>query len=449
MNFAGQNILIIGLARTGVALCRFLTEQGAKVTVTDQAAPEALEDQRRDIANLGVAEDLGVAQPRWQGYDAIVLSPGVPPELPWLLAARAEGLPIMGELEVASHFIRRPLLAVSGTNGKTTTTTLLGELLTASGQKPLVGGNIGTPVVSLLAKQDGADCLVLEVSSFQLDTTSRFHPHAAALLNITPDHLDRYADYEAYIASKASLFQCQGPNDLMVLNADDLAVAALAPNESRVYYFSATRPLKSGAWLNNGTLQVRLVDREATFSLEHIRLAGRHNLENIMAALIMALDAGADPEACRAVLANFRGLHHRVEWVADIREVSYFDDSKGTNAGAVACSLAYFDRPVILIAGGRDKDSDFNLLNDLIQARVKALVLIGETRERLAQVWRGLAPAYLADDMAAAVAQAADLADPGDVVLLSPACASFDMYRDYVHRGQTFQRLVRELSHGE
>jgi UDP-N-acetylmuramoylalanine--D-glutamate ligase len=449
MNFAGQNILVVGLARTGVALCRFLAEQGAKVTVTDQAAPEALADQRRDIANLGVTEDLGVAQPRWQGYDAIVLSPGVPPELPWLKAARAEGLPVMGELEVASHFIYRPLLAVSGTNGKTTTTTLLGELLTASGQKPLVGGNIGTPVVSLLAKQDEADCLVLEVSSFQLDTTSRFHPQAAALLNITPDHLDRYADYEAYIASKASLFQCQGANDLMVLNADDLAVAALTHNESRVYYFSATRPLKSGAWLNNGALQVRLAGREATFSLEHIRLAGRHNLENIMAALIMALDAGADPEACREVLANFRGLHHRVEWVADIREVSYFDDSKGTNVGAVACSLAHFDRPVILIAGGRDKDSDFTLLNNLIQARVKALVLIGETRERLAQIWQGLAPAYQADDMAAAVAQASNLADPGDVVLLSPACASFDMYRDYVHRGQTFQLLVRELSYGE
>ncbi len=380
-DFKNTNILVVGLARTGVALCRFLTEQAAKVTVTYQAPPEALADQRRDIAGLGVTEALGVAQPQWQGYDAIVLSPGVPPELPWLLAAKAAGLPIMGELEVASHFIRRPLLAVSGTNGKTTTTTLLGALLTASGQKPLVGGNIGTPVVSLVAEQDVADCLVLEVSSFQLDTTSRFHPQAAALLNITPDHLDRYpGGFDAYVASKASLFRRQEKNDLMVLNADDPAVAALAQNDSRVYSFSATRPLQQGAWLSHGDLQVRLADREATFPLEHIRLAGRHNLENIMAALILALDAGADPEACREVLANFSGLPHRVEWVADIRGVSYFDDSKGTNVGAVACSLSHFDRPVILIAGGRDKDSDFSLLNDLIQARVKALVLIGETR---------------------------------------------------------------------
>jgi UDP-N-acetylmuramoylalanine--D-glutamate ligase len=449
MNFADQNILVVGLARTGVALCRFLTEQGAQVTVTDQAASEALADPRQEIASLGVTENLGVAQPQWQGYDAIVLSPGVPPELPWLQAARVAGLPVMGELEVASRFIYRPLLAVTGTNGKTTTTTLLGELLTASGQKPLVGGNIGTPVVSLLDRQDAANCLVLEVSSFQLDTTTHFRPQAAALLNITPDHLDRYpGGLAAYVASKASLFARQGQRDLTVLNADDPAVAALNHHRSRVYYFSAYRILQNGAWLENGALQVRLDNQQATFPLEHIRLTGRHNLENIMAALLLALDSGADPEACREVLTNFGGLPHRLEWVADIRGVSYYDDSKGTNVGAVACSLVHFDRPVILIAGGRDKDSDFSLLNDLIRTRVKALVIIGETRERLASVWQGLAPACFADDMAAAVAQAANLADPGDVVLLSPACASFDMYRDYAQRGQIFQQAVRELQHG-
>jgi UDP-N-acetylmuramoylalanine--D-glutamate ligase len=448
MDFSGKNILVVGLARTGVALCRFLDGHGAKVTVTDQAPPADLAEPRRDIQDLGVTEDLGVAQPRWQGYDVIVLSPGVPPELPWLMAARAAGLPVVGELEVAAPFIRRPLLAVSGTNGKTTTTTLLGELLTASGKKTLVGGNIGTPVVALLARQEEADLLVLEVSSFQLDTASNFHPQAAALLNLTPDHLDRYADYDAYLASKASLFRCQGAGDLKVLNADDPAVAGLDRGLSRVYYFSATRSLATGAWLNHAALKVRLEGcREEIFPLAHIRLQGKHNLENIMAALLLALDAGADPEACREVLATFHGLPHRLEFVADLGGVSFYDDSKGTNVGAVATSLAHFDRPVILIAGGRDKDSDFSLLNDLIAARVKALVLIGETRERLAQVWRGLAPAYLADDMAAAVARAWELSRPGEVVLLSPACASFDMYRDYAHRGQTFQNLVRDLSH--
>ena len=448
MDFKNQNILVVGLARTGVALCRFLAGHGARVTVTDQADPSALADARRDIRDLGVVEDLGLAQPRWQGYDAIVLSPGVPPELPWLMAARAAGVPVMGELEVAGRFIRRPLLAVSGTNGKTTTTTLLGELLTASGAKTLVGGNIGTPVVSLLARQNEADCLVLEVSSFQLDTAQSFHPQAAALLNLTPDHLDRYPDYDAYLASKAGLFRCQGEDDLQVLNADDPAVAALNRGKSRVYYFAAARRLTTGAWLNHDALKVRLAGRrEEIFPLKHIRLPGRHNLENIMAALLLALDAGADPEACREVLAHFRGLPHRLEWVADLKGVAFYDDSKGTNVGAVARSLDYFDRPVILIAGGRDKDSDFSLLNDLIAARVKALVLIGETRERLARVWRGLAPAYLADDLAAAVVRARDLARSGEVVLLSPACASFDMFKDYAHRGQTFQRLVREFAH--
>jgi UDP-N-acetylmuramoylalanine--D-glutamate ligase len=450
MDFAGKKILVVGLARTGVALCRFLAGHGARVTVTDQAPPSDLAEPRRDIQGLGVMEDLGVPQPRWQGFDAIVLSPGVPPELPWLMAARAAGVPIMGELEVAAPFIRRPLLAVSGTNGKTTTTTLLGELLTASGLKALVGGNIGTPVVALLGQQEAADLLVLEVSSFQLDTASLFHPQAAALLNITPDHLDRYAGYAAYIASKASLFRRQEANDLMVLNADDPAVAGLDRGLSRVYYFSSTRPLTTGAWLDNDALKVRLADgREEIFPLAAIRLTGRHNLENIMAALLLALDAGADASACREVLAAFRGLPHRLEFVADLNGVSFYDDSKGTNVGALATSLAHFDRPVILIAGGRDKDSDFALVNDLIAARVKALVLIGETRERLAQVWQGLAPVYLADGMAAAVARAWELSRPGEVVLLSPACASFDMYRDYAQRGQDFQNLVRELNHAE
>ncbi|MFA5110747.1 MAG: UDP-N-acetylmuramoyl-L-alanine--D-glutamate ligase, partial [Desulfobaccales bacterium] len=372
------------------------------------------------------------------------------PELPWLTAARQAGIPVVGELEVAGRFIRRPLYAVSGTNGKTTTTTLLGELLAASGMKPLVGGNIGTPVVSLLARQEEADCLVLEVSSFQLDTAPSFHPQAAALLNITPDHLDRYSGYDAYIASKAGLFRRQETGDLMVLNADDPAVAALDRGASRVYYFSAGKPLTTGAWLSNGAIQIRLAQGAVElFPLDHIRLTERHNLENIMAALLMALDAGADPAACREVLANFSGLPHRLQWVADLRGIAFYDDSKGTNVGAVACSLAHFDRPVILIAGGRDKDSDFTLLNDLIRARVKALVLLGETRERLGRIWHGLAPIFSADDMAGAVTQAWELADPGDVVLLSPACASFDMYRDYAHRGQTFQRVVRELEHAQ
>jgi UDP-N-acetylmuramoylalanine--D-glutamate ligase len=446
MDFSGKKILVVGLARTGVALCRFLTRAGARVTVTDTAPGAALADARREIAGCGVAEALGVLQPDWRGYDLIVLSPGVPPELPWLAQARAAGIPVVGELEVASPFIRRRLMAVSGTNGKTTTISLVGELLTASGLKPLVGGNIGTPVLELLDQQEDADLLVLEVSSFQLDTAPSFHPQAAALLNLTPDHLDRYpGGFQSYVASKAGLFRRQEEADFRVLNADDPQVAALG-GRGRTCYFSARRLLGEGAWLENGTLKVRLPNRGAEiFPLEQIRLKERHNLENVMAALLLALEAGADAAACRRVLASFQGLPHRLELVAAMGGVEFYDDSKGTNVGAVACSLAHFEVPVILIAGGRDKDSDFSLLSNLIRERVKALVLLGESRDLLARVWDGLAPVHLAADMADAVRQARQLARLGEVVLLSPACASFDMFTDYAQRGEVFQKLVREL----
>jgi UDP-N-acetylmuramoylalanine--D-glutamate ligase len=446
MDFSDKKILVVGLARTGVALCRFLSRAGARVTVTDTAPGADLADRRREIAGLGVTEALGVPQPDWRGYDLIVLSPGVPPELPWLAQARAAGIPVVGELEVASPFIRRRLLAVSGTNGKTTTISLVGELLAASGLKPLVGGNIGTPVLELLGQQEDADLLVLEVSSFQLDTAPSFHPQAAALLNLTPDHLDRYpGGFQSYVASKAGLFRRQGEADFRVLNADDPQVAALG-GRGRTCYFSARRILGAGAWLENGALKVRLPNRGAEiFPLEQIRLKERHNLENIMAALLLALEAGADADACRRVLASFQGLPHRLELVAAMGGVEFYDDSKGTNVGAVACSLAHFEVPVILIAGGRDKDSDFSLLSNLIRERVKALVLLGESRDLLARIWGGLAPLHLAADMADAVRQAWHLARPGEVVLLSPACASFDMFTDYAQRGEVFQRLVREL----
>ncbi len=451
MDLTGKKVLVVGLARTGVALAHFLTQAGAMVTVTDMASAGELAAMRAKIQNLSVKEELGLPEPRdVLDYDLILPSPGVPPELPWLNKAKQHGIPVWGDLELASHFLTRPVIAVSGTNGKTTTTTLVGKFLAASGVTTLVGGNIGTPLASLLGHQDQADYLVLEVSSFQLDTAPHFHPQAAALLNITPDHLDRYADYAAYIASKASLFAAMAPEETKVLNYDDPLVRPLGLGLGQVFYFSAAEPLNEGAWLADGAIKVCLAPaQESEFPLEQIRLKGIHNLENIMAALLLALANGARPRACREVLATFAGLPHRLEWVATNAGVDFYDDSKGTNVGAVARSLTSFDRPIVLIAGGRDKDSDFSLLNDLIAKRVKALVLVGETRERLARVWEGLAPAYFASDMAEAVARAVDLAIPGEVVLLSPACASFDMFRDYAHRGETFQKAVKEGGHAE
>jgi UDP-N-acetylmuramoylalanine--D-glutamate ligase len=451
MDLTGKKVLVVGLARTGVALAHFLTRAGARVTITDMAQAQELAEMRQLIQNLPVEEELGVPEPRdVSGFDLILPSPGVPPELPWLTEARRHGIPVWGELELAGHFLTRPVIAVSGTNGKTTTTTLVGRFLAASGIAALVGGNIGTPLVSLLEQQQDADFLVLEISSFQLDTAPHFHPQSAALLNITPDHLDRYPDYAAYAASKASLFAAMTAGETKVLNYDDPLVRPLGQGLGNVLHFSVIEPLIEGACLAGEVIKVRLPGAPVhEFPLAEIKLKGAHNLENIMAALLLSLAAGADPQACREVLAAFAGLPHRLEWVATNAGVDFYDDSKGTNVGAVARSLSSFDRPVILIAGGRDKDSDFSLLNDLIRQRVKALVLLGETRERLARVWAGLAPVYLAADMDEAVARAADLADPGEVVLLSPACASFDMFRDYAHRGETFQKAVKEGGHAE
>jgi UDP-N-acetylmuramoylalanine--D-glutamate ligase len=447
MDFAGRKVLVVGLARTGVALARFLAERGARVTVTDLAPAHQLSEARAQLAGLDIAEELGTPQPsEVLSFQAIYLSPGVPPELPWLQTARAHGVPVLGELELAAHFLTLPVIAVSGTNGKTTTTTLVEKFLAAAGLKPLVGGNIGTPLISLVSLQGDHRFLVLEVSSFQLDTAPSFHAHKAALLNITPDHLDRYPDYQAYVASKAGLFRNQGAADLKVLNYDDPLIRPLAIGPGRTAYFSTQEALREGAWLAGGAVRVRLPEGpKHAFPLADLRLKGRHNLENVMAALLLALDAGASPQACREVLATFAGLHHRIEYVATIDGADWYDDSKGTNVGAVMRALEQFDRPVVLIAGGRDKDSDFTLLNPAIRSRVKALVLLGETRERLAHAWQGLAPIHLAVDMAEAVRLCRGLAEPGDVVLLSPACASFDMFRDYVHRGETFQRLVREV----
>jgi UDP-N-acetylmuramoylalanine--D-glutamate ligase len=451
MDLTGKKVLVVGLARTGVALAHFLVQAGALVTVTDMAPAQELAAMRVQIRDLPVAEELGVSEPRAVlGFDLILPSPGVPPELPWLKKARRSGIPVWGELELASHFLTRPVIAVSGTNGKTTTTTLVGKFLAASGIAALVGGNIGTPLVSLLSHQDQADYLVLEISSFQLDTAPHFHPQSAALLNITPDHLDRYADYAAYGASKAGLFRAMSAEETKVLNYDDPLVRPLGQGLGKVLYFSTAESLTAGAWLADGVIKVCLTSGpEHEFLLAEIRLKGVHNLENIMAALLLALPVGAEPRALREVLATFAGLPHRLEWVATHAGVDFYDDSKGTNVGAAARALGSFDRPVILIAGGRDKDSDFSLLNDLIKQRVKALVLLGETKERLAKVWQGLAPAHLAADMDEAVEIASRLASPGEVVLLSPACASFDMFRDYAHRGETYQKAVKEGRHAE
>ncbi len=451
MIYSGKKILVVGLGKTGVGLCRFLAARQAQVTATDSAAAADLTSALTELRDLDINFEVGRPQPaNILDFDLIVPSPGVPPELPWLREAVAQGIPLIGELEVASHYLQLPVAAISGTNGKTTTTILVGEFLRASGRRPLVGGNIGTPLVDLVDQQTQADCLVLEISSFQLDTAPSFKPHAAALLNITADHLDRYPDFQAYADSKALLFRQQGPEDLAILNADDPLVVALEHQvQSRVYLYSSHKPLTRGAWKTDRALNVHLAGgQEVEFSLAHIALPGEHNLENIMAALLLALEMGATPGGCAEVLASFRGLPHRLEWVANVGGVDFYDDSKGTNVGAVVRSLEHFHRPVVLIAGGRDKGGDYSPLFAPLRRNVKQLILMGEARETMAASLDGQAPIQTAADMSQAVTLAFAAAVPGDVVLLSPACSSFDMFRDYAERGRVFQQAVRSLGHG-
>ncbi len=444
---------MVGLGKTGVGLCRFLAARQARVTATDSAAATELAPALTALQGLDITLEVGCPQPaHWQNFDLIVASPGVPPELPWLQDAVSKGIPLIGELEIAGHYLHLPVAAISGTNGKTTTTTLVGEMLRASGRRPLVGGNIGTPLVDLVDRQAQADCLVLEISSFQLDTAPSFKPHAAALLNITADHLDRYPNFQAYADSKALLFRQQGPENLAVLNADDPLVAALAPHlKSRVYLYSSRKPLMVGAWKTDQTLKVQLAaadDLAIDFPLADIALPGEHNLENLMAALLIALEMGATPVGCAEILANFRGLPHRLQWVANLAGIDFFDDSKATNVGAVVRSLEHFNRPVVLIAGGRGKGGDYSPLFPWLHRKVKQLILLGESSQTMAAAFAGHAPLKTATDMAHAVSLAFAAAVPGDVVLLSPACSSFDMFRDYAERGRVFQQAVRSLDHG-
>ncbi|HAY21753.1 MAG TPA: UDP-N-acetylmuramoyl-L-alanine--D-glutamate ligase [Desulfobacterales bacterium] len=446
----GRKILVVGLGKTGVGLCRFLASQKAQVTVTDSAPAADLAQSLTAIQDLDLTLDLGRPQPAdWLNFDLIIPSPGAPPEQPWLQDAVAHGIPLWGELEVAGWHLKRPVAAISGTNGKTTTTTLVGKMLLASGKRPLVGGNIGTPLVDLLSQQAEADCIILEVSSFQLDTAPSFRPRAAALLNISEDHLDRYPDFQAYARSKAGLFRRQGPSETAVLNADDPKAAALADQvQSQVYLFSTRKKLTFGAWQAGESLRVCLArGPEAKFPLNKIVLPGRHNLENIMAALLLALEMGATPQGCAEALARFKGLPHRLEWVANIGGVDFYDDSKGTNVGAVVRSLEHFDRPVVLIAGGRDKGGDYRPLSALLRQRVKKVILLGEAQDKIAAALSGAALMQPAADMAQAVELAYAAATSGEVVLLSPACSSFDMFRDYAERGRVFQEAVRSLAH--
>ncbi len=447
-DLAGKRILVVGLGRSGIAAARLCANQGARVTVND-AKPAG--ELRAELVQLpaGVRAELGGHRAEtFQAQDMIVLSPGVPP-LPAIEAARASGVFVTGELELASWFIESTIVAITGTNGKSTTTTLCGAILGANGRPTFVGGNLGTPLseaVGTQAARPGGNCVV-EVSSFQLETVRTFRPQVAVLLNITPDHLDRYPDFSRYIAAKQRVFEAQTASDFAVVNIDDPNVEIAARRiQSRCVLISTHRALGVGGWVEGDSLCVRLPGGPMEYYPALLPgLVGRHNHENALAALIAARLLGALPSEARLALVAFRPLAHRMELVGNFNDIEFYDDSKGTNVGAVVAALDGFPRRVVLIAGGKDKGGFYAPLAEVMRKSGRAAVLIGEAAPKMREALAPVVPVEIAATMAEAVDLAAGLAQRGDAVVLSPACSSFDMFRDYAHRAEAFRAAVHEV----
>jgi UDP-N-acetylmuramoylalanine--D-glutamate ligase len=461
VELAGARVTVMGLARSGVAACRLLQAAGARVTVADRKESRELTAVLNAIDHGHVGVTVGDRyESSLDKADLVVMSPGVPSRLASIEAARRRGVKVIGELELASQFLRSPLLAVTGTNGKSTTVTLIGKCLAESGKRTFVGGNLGialseAAVKDLCAVQAGQpspyDYLVVEVSSFQLETIDRFHPWIAALLNVTVDHQDRYESLDDYVAAKQRIFENQTVSDFAIFNLDDDRVAPLRHHVRGIRLGFTTASTVgadvSGATYLEGDRIVTTVTgvRQEICGRNEIRIIGNHNIGNVMAAATHALLCGCSLDAIRRVLATFPGLEHALEIVRERRGVQFVNDSKGTNVDATLKALESINRPIWLIAGGRDKGGDFSRLAQAVSRRVMHVVLIGEAAPLLRQTWKDVAAMTEAASLRDAVDFAAQGASSGDVVLLSPACASFDMFADYQDRGRQFKSLVHAL----
>ncbi len=449
MDLKGKKVLVVGLGKSGLAAALFLRRRGAQVTVSDVRSAEALANDIPSLLEEGVmVETGGHGLLTFRRQDLIVVSPGVPLETPELVQARKFGLPVIGELELAARFLRGRVLAITGSNGKTTTTALVGEILKQAGLATLVGGNIGVPVVALIEESSDQTWSVLEVSSFQLESTELFHPAIAVILNITPDHLDRHGTFENYARAKERIFAAQTSEDCLVLNADNTpAASAAVRTAASVYWFSVEHPVDQGAWLEQGFVVCR-ISRDAAVEtimpLSAIPLKGSHNVENVLAAVCAARLAGAGAESIAQTIRNFHAVEHRLEYVATHNGVEFYNDSKATNVDATAKAIAAFSGGVHLILGGKDKNSDYTQLADLLRERVSAVYTIGAAAAKIESHLRGIVSLHSCETLEKAVNAAFAAARPGEVVLLAPACSSFDQFENYEHRGRVFKQLVNE-----
>ena len=451
MDLQGKRVLIVGLGKSGVAAAHFLQERGAQVTVSDAKHESQLSKEIPELLDRGIAVETGGHGERtFRGQDVIVVSPGVPYDVAPLVQARNQGVPVIGEVELAARFLKGQVIAITGSNGKTTTTALTGEILEHAGLDVHVGGNIGTPVISMVAESSPQTYNVLEVSSFQLETIETFHAQIAVVLNITPDHLDRHRTLEGYTAAKARIFENQTEKDFAVLNADDAICRSLAAKtRAQVVWFSRKPEanIENGAFVCGGKILWRHeVQEQEIMSTSEVPLKGNHNLENVLAAVAAAVLAGCPPAKIREAVAQFKAVEHRLEFVAAIDGVEYFNDSKATNVDATIKALESFPANIHIILGGKDKGSDYTVLKDLLRERVKRVYTIGAAAEKIESQIAGAAPLERTGTLEAALHRAAELAEPGDVVVLAPACASFDQFENYEHRGRVFKQTVQAMA---
>ncbi|MFZ0641394.1 MAG: UDP-N-acetylmuramoyl-L-alanine--D-glutamate ligase [Candidatus Acidiferrales bacterium] len=444
----GKRVLVVGLARTGIVVSLFCAAYGARVTGIDEKPEAALTSTAEKLRAAGVALEFAVSRPEvFVNQDLIIVSPGVPAKLPGLELARNRGIPVWSEIELAWRLLRGKLVAITGSNGKTTTTALVGHILQSAKIPVLVGGNIGTPLLARVEASTDSTVTVAEVSSFQLETIDAFRPDVGVLLNLTPDHIDRHGSFEEYAQAKQRLFQNMLDRDAAVLNADDPQVAQRGPAHGQIFWFSRQKRLAAGTFLRGEQILFRRDGSESVLMRRSdIPLRGEHNLENVLAASTAAILAGAPTDAIEAAVRTFPGVEHRLEFVADVGGVSFYNDSKATNVDATLKAIDAFPGSLFVILGGKDKGSPYAPLREPLRQKAKLVLLIGAAAEKIAAELDGAVQMQRAGTLERAVTTALDHAKPGDTVLLAPACASFDQYENFEHRGREFKEIVARLA---
>jgi len=445
-----KRVLVVGAGKSGVAVARFLIGKGSRVTLTDAREAGKFGGLLDELGREGVSLALGGYPPVKDNFDLMVLSPGVPLSIPPVLEAVEAGVSVTGELELAWRFARSPIVAITGTNGKTTTTTLVGEIFKDAGYRTLVAGNIGLPLVDQVESYGPGDVIVAEVSSFQLETVDRFRPRVAVILNLTPDHLDRHGDMAGYAAAKGRISMNQRRGDFLVLNYDDCATREMTGRgNGEVIFFSRRHILEKGVFVQEKAIAARLDGVPKTvLDAGDLRIPGAHNLENALAATAACLVMGIPEEIIAGTLRRFTGVAHRLELVAEINGVRYINDSKGTNPDASIKAVDAFPGPLVIIAGGRNKGSDFTEFTRRAAEKTRAMVVVGECADEMARsaAGAGIENILWAENFRDAVLLAGEAARPGDVVLLSPACASWDMFSNFEERGDLFKQIVKEIA---